>query len=156
MEVKRKPNTCCDLCSNPIYRRPSTLNKNNGKFCSRSCRNKVYTEQCKGSNPLKALKGDKNPFWKGGITYKKPKGNYQGVKYIRCPEEYILMARKDGYIMEHRLFMAKKIGRLLTKEEVVHHIDHNPLNNNIENLMLFANNSLHKKYEAMENNNERI
>jgi hypothetical protein len=49
-----------------------------------------------------------------------------------------------------------EIGRLLTKEEVVHHIDHNPLNNNIDNLMLFANNSLHKKYESQEKNNERI
>ena len=150
MEINRKPNTFCDLCNKPIYRRPSLLIKNKGKFCSRSCRNKVYTEQCKGKNPKKAQKGSKNFFWKGGITYKKQKGNYLGVKYVKCPIEYILMARKNGYIAEHRLVMAKKIGRLLTKEEVVHHIDHNPLNNNIDNLMLFANNSLHKKYESQE------
>ena len=56
------------------------------------------------------------------------------------------MSRKDGYIMEHRLIMAKNLGRLLTRTEVVHHIDHNPSNNYIKNLLLFANNKLHKNY----------
>ena len=58
------------------------------------------------------------------------------------------MARKDGYVAEHRLIMAKYIGRPLTRTECVHHIDHNPAKNNIENLMLFANNTEHKNYEA--------
>ena len=31
------------------------------------------------------------------------------------------MARKDGYIMEHRLLVAKAMGRLLKRTEVVHH-----------------------------------
>ena len=44
------------------------------------------------------------------------------------------MACKDGYIMEHRLLMAGKVGRLLTRTEVVHHLDHNPLNNALTNL----------------------
>jgi len=52
--------------------------------------------------PQKGMKGDKNPAWKDGITYFKTHGNYTGVKYIRCPDEYISMARKDGYVMEHR------------------------------------------------------
>jgi hypothetical protein len=40
-----------------------------------------------------------NPAWKGGVTYFKTHGNYIGVKYVRCPEEYLVMARKDGYVM---------------------------------------------------------
>ena len=148
--VNRKPNTECDLCKNPIYRRPTELERNAGKFCSRACRNKVHTEQCYGKNPKKALKMEKNPAWKGGVTYKRPKGNYTGVKYVRCPKEFLGMARKDGYIMEHRLVMAQSMGRLLTRTEVVHHEDHNPSNNKIENLVLFATNGEHKRYEGQQ------
>jgi len=141
----RKSNTICDLCEKPIYRRPSTLKANKGKFCSRACRNKVY--RYNNPNPPR-MYGKDNPAWKGGVTLKRAKGNYSGVKYIRCPNEYIKMARKDGYIMEHRLVMAKYLNRILTKIEVVHHIDHNPSNNKIENLMLFSSNSEHKKFEG--------
>jgi DNA modification methylase len=48
--------------------------KKQGKFCSRACRNKVHTEQCKGKNPKKAVRGEKNGFWKGGITLKDRRG----------------------------------------------------------------------------------
>jgi hypothetical protein len=89
------------------------------------------------------------PEQSGGVTLKRTHGNYQGVRYVRCPTEYSPMARKDGYIMEHRLIMAQSIGRLLTKTEVVHHIDHNPSNNCINNLMLFASNAEHKAHEAI-------
>ena len=151
-EPNRKPNTICDVCQTPIYRRPNVLLKNKTKCCSHTCQNKLWKEHfvitSSGKNPKKAVYGENNGYWKGGITYKRPKGNYTGVKYVKCPDEYLQMARKDGYIMEHRLVMAKHLNRLLTRTEVVHHIDHNPANNNIENLMLFENNSLHKKYEA--------
>jgi hypothetical protein len=35
--------------------------------------------------------------------------------------------------------------------QVVHHIDHNPTNNNLDNLMLFVSNQHHKKYEHFPN-----
>ncbi|KKK49466.1 hypothetical protein LCGC14_3134750, partial [marine sediment metagenome] len=49
---------------------------------------------------------------------------------------------------EHILIMEKKIGRYLTLEEVVHHMDHNPANNNINNLMIVSkieHNTIHHK-----------
>ena len=58
------------------------------------------------------------------------------------------MARKDGYVMEHRLVMAQSLGRLLMRTEVVHHIDHNPANNSINNLKLFTSNGQHKRAEG--------
>lgn len=94
------------------------------------------------------MKGDKNPAWKGGVTYKRSKGNYIGPRYVRCPAEYLPMARKDGYIMEHRLVMAMRIGRFLSRTEVVHHLDHNTRNNHIDNLELWPDNSSHKTGEA--------
>jgi hypothetical protein len=58
------------------------------------------------------------------------------------------MARRDGYVMEHRLVVAKALGRCLTRTEAVHHEDHDPTNNAIENLSLFATNRDHKMFEA--------
>lgn len=56
---------------------------------------------------------------------------------------YLYILRKDhpnsgkqGYVAEHRLVMEEHIGRYLLKTEVVHHKDHNPRNNSIENLEL--------------------
>ncbi len=46
------------------------------------------------------------------------------------------MANHGGYVMEHRLTVAKSLGRCLDRAETVHHIDGNPLNNEISNLQL--------------------
>jgi hypothetical protein len=97
--------------------------------------------------PGTGLLGEKNPAWKGGVTYFKTHGNYVGVKYVRCPEDYLSMARKDGYVMEHRLIVARLIGRPLERAEVVHHKDRIPSQNNPANLQLFASNRDHKLYE---------
>jgi len=117
------------------------------KFCSTGCRNKIY----KGpGNPNIAKWGPDNPAWKGGVTFKRSKGNYIGPKYVRCPPEFAGMARKDGYVMEHRLVVAKRLGRCLARTEVVHHGDHNTRNNADGNLELFASNGEHKKQEWAE------
>jgi len=50
--------------------------------------------------------------------------------------------------MEHRLIMAVHLGRCLSQTEVVHHLDHNPSNNAIENLKLFTSNGQHKRFEG--------
>ena len=57
------------------------------------------------------------------------------------------MARNDGYVMEHRLVLAQAIGRPLLRTEVVHHENHDPQDNRLENLRLFASNKDHKLYE---------
>ena len=96
------------------------------------------------------MTGPTNPAWKGGVTYRNKKGYYAAarLKYLRCPAAFLPMARKDGYIVEYRLVMAQHLQRNLTRAETVHHIDHDPMNNALENLMLFATNADHKKYEA--------
>jgi hypothetical protein len=53
----------------------------------------------------------------------------------------------------HRLaaeIMERHIGRKLNCGETIHHIDHNPENNDLNNLYIFKNRSEHRKYNLME------
>jgi hypothetical protein len=104
---------------------------------------KGWTEQSLISYREK-MSGENNPAWKGGVTYFRKHGNYKPIKYVRCPQQFLSMARKDGYVMEHRLLMAQMLGRCLERVEVVHHKNHNPQDNRLENLELFPNNREHK------------
>ena len=145
-KVVRCPNAACDLCGTPMYRRPNLLEKNAGKYCSRACRNKAHPLP-DGRNFPPPKMGADNPAWKGGVTHRKRHGNYVQVKYVRAPAWAAAMTRKDGYVMEHRLVMARWCGYLLTRTECVHHVDHAPLNNANDNLELWPDNRSHKLWE---------
>jgi len=62
--------------------------------------------------------GEQNGRWKGGR--KVDAGGYVEVK-ILPDDPYYQMATKSGYVKEHRLVVAKKLGRCLEKWEEVHH-----------------------------------
>jgi len=130
--------------------------KDVGNYCSKPCCGKAkdwlkqHAANGKGKKrPGKGMAGAKNPAWKGGLTFFKRKGKYanQSIKYVRCPVEFMAMARKDGYVMEHRLLVAIAMGRSLSRSECVHHVNHDATDNRLENLMLFASNADHKRHE---------
>lgn len=75
-------------------------------------------------------KGPENPMWKGGKTMS---GGYVFIKKKEHPN-----SRSGGYVAEHRLVMEKKIGRYLTKDEIVHHKNGVKTDNKIENLCLMT------------------
>lgn len=129
-----------------MYRRPSTLATNAGKYCSRACRNRAHPHTGKRTTSP-ALLGANNHAWRGGVTYWRKHGNYPPIKYIRCPTDLLTMARKDGYVMEHRVIMARLILRPLIRSEVVHHLNHNPQDNTPHNLELWPDNRSHKLAE---------
>lgn len=75
-----------------------------------------------------------------------------GYPEIYLPEHPL--ARKRGNIYVHILVAEEILGRHLTKDEVVHHIDKNRQNNNTENLMIFASQTDHSFYhQCLLNNN---
>lgn len=59
------------------------------------------------------------------------KGDYL---YALVPNHH--NATKNGYVLMHRVVMENHLGRPLEKNEIVHHKDHNKLNNNIGNLQV--------------------
>jgi hypothetical protein len=68
--------------------------------------------------------------------------NFQGGVHIRKEDnhKYILVGRRKGYvgkyIAEHRLFIAKYLGRFLSRGETVIHINNDGLDNRLSNLYL--------------------
>ena len=78
-------------------------------------------------------KGENSPRWKGGR--KRASGGYIEVK-IYPGDFFYPMAEKGGYVKEHRLVMAKKLGRCLQRWEIVHHKDGIEDHNEIGNLQL--------------------
>lgn len=65
------------------------------------------------------------------------RGRIGGYWYIYSPDHP--NKTQMGYVCEHRLVMEKKIGRYLTKEENIHHINHIKIDNREENLMITNN-----------------
>lgn len=150
----------CQNCGQPFV----TYRKFNAKYCSISCgisaRNKTeqnpsYKRDISGennpmygrglngpTNPMHGKTRDANPAWRGGRKVRK-----DGYVLVIAPEGYhnpISSGKgKTGYVLEHRLVMEQHLGRYLEPHEVIHHIDGDPTNNNIENLQLFSSQQEH-------------
>lgn len=145
-EVKEQGNYCshecqrgfpnvklkCHQCGKEFVRCFSLLNKNN--FCSQEC----YQQ---------AQIGNVSPAWNGGRTID------NGYICIWIPEHP--NSDSKGYVREHRLVMEEKIGRYLKRSEVVHHIDGDTMNNDIDNLILFKSQSEHSIYHAKERRKQK-
>src|SRR3990167_5614900 len=124
------------FCGNSFITYPSKLLLGRGKYCSRICSDKAVGEQ------LKEL-GVETRFKKGNIAYNrrefiitKARKNSTGYKQIYSP--FHPFCSKKGYVREHRLVMEKHIGRYLYDGEIVHHIDGDGMNNDLNNLQLMT------------------
>ena len=79
------------------------------------------------------MTGPDNPKWKGGKSI--------------STNGYIISGSGRRRIYEHRLVMQQFLGRHLKRSEVIHHKNHNKLDNRIENLELLSSDS-HRRLHA--------
>ncbi|MCJ7790556.1 MAG: HNH endonuclease [Candidatus Atribacteria bacterium] len=100
---------------------------------------KEHKERISKANQGKHKRGE-NSNWRGGIY--KDKDDYL---LFKVPEgcKFSSMKNNCGYIRMSRLVMAEYLQRSLTDKEVVHHINGNVRDNNIENLKLFKDDGEH-------------
>jgi len=129
--VGDKVEIVCPACQQKRIIISRSISKPYEKLCRRCATAKSHKD-----NP-RIGRAENHYNWKGGINVTK-----QGyiVEYVKRDNAFFLMAtnshRAGGYILQHRLVMAKHLGRFLYDYEIVHHIDGIKTNNNIDNLKL--------------------
>ena len=106
----------CEHCGKESSMRRIYYQRHKHHFCNREC-----SDLWQQSSRLK----ENNPYWKGGKTYDYP---------------------HSGKIKLHKKVMEEYLGRKLLPEEEIHHIDENPKNNQIENLLLCKNRLEHRQF----------
>lgn len=144
-------NKICNFCCWEFYV-PHGL-KDRKKFCSKSCKisyghnsvtRKILSDSQKGKpawNKGKVMPSLRIPRKNGGKHIDK-----DGYIRVYCPNHPSVINKRRKDVLEHRLIMEQKIGRYLTKEEVVHHKNEVRTDNHPDNLMLFPNNVEHLRY----------
>lgn len=115
-----KPNTKCEECGTRLARFPSQLApRKYGSFCNKDCLGRFRT---------RFLLADRSANFKSGWSTNR--------KYISVYVPWHPKAKKNGHYDLHRLLAEARLGRYLTKDEIVHHKDENHLNNHWDNLVV--------------------
>jgi len=104
---------------------------------------KYYKDYCKKCSYIYRKHGQKigkdSPYWKGGMAL-----NDNGYYRFTCGKN------ESKYI--HKIVYGNHIGRSLSRQEQVHHIDFNKSNNEISNLFLCENITKHHKIHFLAEN----
>ena len=130
-EFKKRMSEICKKSSNSGHFKKVQTPFNKGKKLSKKHRENVIKNHA-------SFQKERNPRWNGGIWV------CNGYIMILKPEHPFCTGR--GYVKRSRLVMEAHIGRLLTSDERIHHINLNKQDDRIKNLKLFQNESEHQKF----------
>lgn len=129
----------CDLCGHEQWVNYWNVVKKKLQICRYcSCKNTAKTRK---NNPWnKGVKQDPRAV---GNTYVNNNG-YVEVWVGKHTDD----RSAGGYQKEHRVLLELDIGRRLSKDEIIHHLDGNKTNNNKENLLLCSGHFQHRKVHS--------
>ncbi len=128
--------SACEECGKERWQRIKAKGMPEFKLCNacarRGERSYIWGKKGKLSHNW-GRKGGKSANWKGGRSYKDGRARI----YLYPDDFFYPMANpKVHYVYEHRLVIARYLGRLLQPWEIVHHKNGDKDDNRIENLEL--------------------
>lgn len=140
MGYLRYPNTNCQVCNKPIYRKPSEIKKSHGHaFCSMDCYGKSIRKErpclvC--GTPIMAQ------FNKKTCSRACANKHRAGTKYLgRRPKDKVVHFKSLKLrLLRNRVNQCAKCGYNKIEILQIHHKDRNRKNNNLENLELICPN----------------
>ncbi len=103
--------TCLCECGASVFAGARSLSTGDTKSCG-----------CLRQEQMRLRTRERHPNWKGGLT-----------------QHGYLRSKRDGKeMLDHRAIMEAHLGRSLTEDENVHHINGNRADNHLENLELWS------------------
>ena len=112
----------------------------------RCAKGKAQFTYCLTCSSLRSRpRGVEHPYWKGGRS--KCSSGYVKVKLYPA-DRFYAMVQREGYVMEYRLVVAKRLGRCLLPSEKVHHMNGIRDDNRDQNLKL-ASRLDHETYNSL-------